>query len=109
MFAAIYVRMPLGMLVAIRHFRAGQRPSCSSAPCRQRSSQYCVSRLPKTAAGAVHQPEETIEGATGDLVCGIAFMMIAGARMIPFVGYGPLFVLGLLRWPGICGDLLNRG
>jgi phosphatidate cytidylyltransferase len=53
-------------------------------------------------------PKKTIEGAIGGFIFATAFMILAGARMLPAVGYGPLFVLGVLVVGlGICGDLFE--
>ena len=109
-FAAIYVGMPLGMLVAIQTLQGWSATLLLLGTIVvSDSSQYYVGRLlgRRPLAPSI-SPKKTIEGAIGGLVCGIAFMMIAGARMIPFVGYGPLFVLGLLVVGlGICGDLFE--
>jgi len=42
------------------------------------------------------------------VICASAFMVLVGARTLPFVGYGPLLILGLLVVGlGICGDLFE--
>jgi phosphatidate cytidylyltransferase len=107
-FAAVYVGMPLGMLVAIHTLQGWSATLLLLGTIVvSDSSQYYVGRmLGKRPLAPSISPKKTIEGAIGGLVVATAFMILAGARMLPSVGYGPLFVLGVLVVGlGICGDL----
>jgi phosphatidate cytidylyltransferase len=109
-FAAIYVGMPLGMLVAIQALQGSAATLLLLGTIVvSDSSQYYVGRmLGRRPLAPTISPKKTIEGAIGGVVCATAFMIFAGARMLPFVGYGPLLVLGLLVVGlGICGDLFE--
>jgi phosphatidate cytidylyltransferase len=73
------------------------------------SAQYYTGRLfgRRPLAPAI-SPKKTIEGAIGGVIFGTAFLTIVGALVLPFSGYGPLIVLGLLIVSlGICGDLFE--
>jgi phosphatidate cytidylyltransferase len=109
-FAAVYVGMPLGMLAAIQTLQGWAATLLLLGTIVvSDSSQYYVGRmLGRRPLAPAISPKKTIEGAIGGIVCGTAFMVLAGARMLPFVGYGPLLVLGLLVVAlGICGDLFE--
>jgi phosphatidate cytidylyltransferase len=110
LFAAVYVGMPLGLLVAIQALQGWPASLLLLGTIVvSDSSQYYVGRLfgRRPLAPSI-SPKKTIEGAIGGLICATAFMVLAGAKMLPFAGYGPLFVLGLLvAGLGICGDLFE--
>jgi phosphatidate cytidylyltransferase len=109
-FGAIYVGMPLGMLVAIQTLQGSTATLLLLGTIVvSDSSQYYVGRmLGRRPLAPTISPKKTIEGAIGGVVCATAFIIFAGAKMLPFVGYGPLFVLGLLVVGlGICGDLFE--
>ena len=109
-FAAVYVGMPLGMLVAIQALQGWSATLLLlGAIVVSDSSQYYAGRMfgRRPLAPSI-SPKKTVEGAVGGVVLATAFMVLAGAKMLPFVGYGPLFVLGLLVVGlGICGDLFE--
>jgi phosphatidate cytidylyltransferase len=109
-FAAVYVGMPLGMLVAI-HTLQGWTATLLllGTIVVSDSSQYYVGRmLGRRPLAPSISPKKTIEGAIGGVICASAFMVLVGARTLPFVGYGPLLILGLLVVGlGICGDLFE--
>ena len=109
-FGAVYVGMPLGMLVAIQAMQ-GWRASLLliGTVVVSDSAQYYSGRMfgRRPLAPAI-SPKKTVEGAVGGVVCGTAVMVLVGAQALPFVGFGPLFVLGLLVvMLGICGDLFE--
>jgi phosphatidate cytidylyltransferase len=109
-FGAIYVGMPLGMLVAIQALQGWSATVLLLGTIVvSDTSQYYVGRmLGKRPLAPSISPKKTIEGALGGLVCASAFMVLAGARMLPFVGYRPLVVLSVLVVGlGICGDLFE--
>jgi phosphatidate cytidylyltransferase len=109
-FGAVYVGMPLGMLVAVQALQSWPATLLLLGTIVvSDSSQYYVGRMfgRRPLAPAI-SPKKTIEGAIGGLIFGTAFMVFAGAKMLPFTGYVPLFVLGILVVGlGICGDLFE--
>jgi len=109
-FAAVYVGMPLGMLVAV-HALLGWRATLLliGTVVVSDSMQYYTGRLlGRHPLAPAISPKKTIEGAIGGVVFGTAFMTIVGAQVLPFSGYGPLVTLGLLVvMLGICGDLFE--
>jgi phosphatidate cytidylyltransferase len=109
-FAAVYVGMPLGMLVAV-HALLGWRATLLliATVVVSDSMQYYTGRLlGRHPLAPAISPKKTIEGAVGGVVFGTAFMTLVGAQVLPFSGYGPLVTLGLLVVIlGICGDLFE--
>jgi phosphatidate cytidylyltransferase len=109
-FGAIYVGMPLGMLVAIQALQgASATLLLLGTIVVSDSSQYYVGRtFGRRPLAPSISPKKTIEGAIGGVVIATAFMVLVGGRLLPFVGYGPLIVLGILVVGlGICGDLFE--
>ena len=109
-FSAVYIGMPLGMLVAV-HGLLGWPATLLliGTVAVSDSMQYYTGRLfgRRPLAPAI-SPKKTIEGAVGGVLFGTVFMTAVGARVLPFSGYGPLIVLGLLVVVfGICGDLFE--
>jgi len=109
-FAAVYIGLPLGMLVAVQALRGWPATLLLIGTIVvSDSAQYYTGRLfgRRPLAPAI-SPKKTIEGAIGGVIVGTAFMTVAGARVLPFSGLGPLIVLGLLVVIlGICGDLFE--
>jgi len=109
-FGAVYVGAPLGLLVAIQALQ-GWRATLLllGTIVVSDSAQYYSGRLfGRLPLAPTISPKKTVEGAVGGMVCGTAFMALAGARVLPFVGFFPLLVLGLLVVGlGICGDLFE--
>lgn len=110
LFAAAYIGMPLGMLVAV-HSRFGWPATLLliGTVVVSDSAQYYSGRLlGRHALAPAISPKKTIEGAIGGLVFGTAFMTIAGARVLPSSTAAPLVGLGLfVVVVGICGDLFE--
>jgi phosphatidate cytidylyltransferase len=109
-FGAVYVGMPLGMLVAVQALQ-GWRATLLliGTIVVSDSAQYYLGRAfgRRPLAPAI-SPKKTLEGAVGGVICATAFMMVAGVRVLPSAGLGQLLVLGLLVVIlGICGDLFE--
>ena len=109
-FAAVYLGMPLGMLVAV-HALLGWRATLLliGTVVVSDSMQFYTGRLlGRHPLAPALSPKKTIEGAIGGVVFGTAFMTLVGAQVLPFSGYGSLVTLGLLVVIlGICGDLFE--
>jgi phosphatidate cytidylyltransferase len=109
-FGAVYVGMPLGMLVAIQALQGWTATLLLLGTIVvSDSAQYYVGRtVGKRPLAPSISPKKTIEGAIGGLICAGVFMVVLGARLLPFVGYQPLIVLSVLVVGlGICGDLFE--
>jgi phosphatidate cytidylyltransferase len=110
LFAAVYIGMPLGMLVAVHSLRSWQSTLLLIGTIVVSDSmQYYTGRLlgRRPLAPAI-SPKKTVEGAIGGVIFGTAFLALVGARVLPFSGYGSLVVLGVLVVVfGICGDLFE--
>jgi phosphatidate cytidylyltransferase len=110
LFAAVYIGMPLGMLVAVHSLREWPATLLLIGTIVVSDSmQYYTGRvLGRHPLAPAISPKKTIEGAIGGVIFGTAFMTLVGARVLPFSGYGQLIVLGLLVVVfGICGDLFE--
>jgi phosphatidate cytidylyltransferase len=109
-FAAVYIGMPLGMLVAV-HSLLGWPATLLliGTVAVSDSMQYYTGRLlGRHSLAPAISPKKTVEGAVGGVIFGTVFMTMVGARVLPFSGYGPLITLGLLVVVlGICGDLFE--
>jgi len=109
-FAAVYIGMPLGMLVAV-HGLLGWSATLLliGTVVVSDSMQYFTGRLlGRHPLAPAISPKKTIEGAIGGVVFGTVFITLVGARVLPFSGYAPLIILGLLVVVlGICGDLFE--
>ena len=110
-FAAAYIGMPLGMLVAVQD-RLGWPATLLliGTVAVSDSMQYYTGRLlGRHPLAPTISPKKTIEGAIGGVIFGTVFMALLGSRvLLPFTGYGPLVILGLLVVVfGICGDLFE--
>jgi phosphatidate cytidylyltransferase len=110
-FAAVYIGMPLGMLVAVQD-RLDWRATLLliGTVAVSDSMQYYTGRLlGRHPLAPTISPKKTIEGAIGGVVFGTIFMAAIGSYvLLPFTGYLPLVILGLLVVVfGICGDLFE--
>jgi len=109
-FAAVYIGMPLGMLVAVHGLRGWPATLLLiGTVVVSDSMQYYSGRLfGRHPLAPAISPKKTLEGAVGGVISGTAFMTVAGARALPFSGFAPLIVLGVLVVVlGICGDLFE--
>lgn len=109
-FAAVYIGMPLGMLVAV-HARFGWAATLLlvGTVVLSDSSQYYVGRwLGRRALAPSISPGKTVEGAVGGVLFGTAFMAMVGPLALPSVAVAPFVGLGLFTvLMGICGDLFE--
>jgi len=109
-FAAVYVGLPLGLLVAVHAARGWQATLLLvAAIVVSDSSQYYTGRLlGRHPLAPAISPKKTVEGAIGGLVVGTAFMVLAGTRALPAAGPAALAGLGVfVVVMGIAGDLFE--
>jgi phosphatidate cytidylyltransferase len=109
-FGAVYIGLPLGMLVAV-HARRGWPATLlliGTVVVSDTMQYYCGRVFGRRPLAPAISPKKTIEGAIGGVIFGTAFMAIVGARVLPFSGWVPLIVLGVLVVVlGIGGDLFE--
>jgi phosphatidate cytidylyltransferase len=108
--AAVYIGMPLGMLVAVHALRGWPATLLLLGTIVVSDSmQFYTGRLlGRHPLAPAISPKKTIEGAIGGVIFGTVFMTLIGARVLPLSGYGQLVVLSLLVVVfGICGDLFE--
>ena len=108
--AAVYIGMPLGMLVAVHSLRGWPATLLLLGTIVVSDSmQYYTGRLlGRHPLAPAISPKKTIEGAIGGVIFGTVFITLLGMRVLPFSGYGQLIMLGLLVVVfGICGDLFE--
>jgi len=109
-FGAVYIGMPLGLLVAIQALQ-GWRATLLliGTIVVSDSAQYYSGRLfGRRPLAPTISPKKTIEGAVGGGVCGTAFVTLAGLRVFPSAAIQQLLILGVLVVAlGICGDLFE--
>lgn len=105
-----YIGMPFGMLVAI-HAVGGRMATLlliATVIVSDTAQYYSGRAFGKRPLAPAISPKKTIEGAIGGVIFGTAFLTIVGALVLPFSGYAPLVILGLLVVVlGICGDLFE--
>jgi phosphatidate cytidylyltransferase len=108
--ASLYIGVPLGLLVAL-HARYGWRATVLlvGTIALSDSAQYYSGRtFGRHLLAPVISPKKTIEGAIGGVVVGTLVMVVAGARLVPFVETMHLVALGLIVVVlGILGDLFE--
>ena len=107
---AVYIGMPLGMLVAGQVVAGWQATLVLiGTVVVSDSAQYYTGRAfgRRPLAPAI-SPKKTIEGAIGGVVFGILFMTIAGRVVFPFLGVPARATLGaVIVVLGILGDLFE--
>jgi phosphatidate cytidylyltransferase len=109
-FGAVYVGMPLGLLVAV-HALQGWRATLlllGTVVVSDTAQYYTGRSLGRRPLAPSISPHKTIEGAIGGVIAGPAFMALVGPVALSSAGSGPLLVVGLLVVGlGICGDLFE--
>jgi phosphatidate cytidylyltransferase len=108
--AAVYIGMPLGMLVAVQALR-GWRATLLllGTIVVSDSAQYYTGRaFGRRPLAPTISPKKTIEGAIGGLIFGTAFFALASSYVLPDAQLAATLVLGLLMVAlGISGDLFE--
>ena len=109
-FAAIYVGMPLGLLVAL-HARYGSSVTLlliATVAVSDTAQYYTGRTFGRRPLAPAISPKKTVEGALGGVVFGTLFVAMAGVRTLPAVSIAQLAGLGGVAVAlGICGDLFE--
>ena len=108
--AAVYIGMPLGMLVAVQALR-GWRATLlllGTIVVSDTAQYYTGRAFGRRPLAPTISPKKTIEGAIGGLVVGTSFFAAAASYVMPDAPLVATLVLGLLIVVfGICGDLFE--
>jgi phosphatidate cytidylyltransferase len=108
--APIYVGAPLGMLVGVQAI-GGWRASLLlvTLVIVSDSAQYYSGRaFGRHPLAPTISPKKTVEGFIGGLVCGTAFMTVAGSNLFPSASRLSLAAVGAsIVVLGVCGDLFE--
>ena len=109
-FGAVYVGMPLGLLVAIHalHGWPATLLLLGTIVVSDSAQLYSGRLFGRRRLAPSISPHKTVEGAVGGVICATGFILLAGPTALPSAGFGSLLVLGLLVVvAGICGDLFE--
>jgi phosphatidate cytidylyltransferase len=108
--APAYIGAPLGALVVVQA-KAGWQATLMLVALvivSDSAQYYCGRMFGRRPLAPAISPKKTIEGAVGGLVCGMAFMLLAGPWLFPSDGLLALGALGAAVVVfGICGDLFE--
>lgn len=109
-FAALWIGMPLGTLVAIRHFASAETlmPLIFTVVVSDSAQYYTGRAFGRRPLSPAISPKKTVEGALGGLVFAVPAMMWAGSYFLPGVGPAWLALLGAaVAVLGMTGDLFE--
>jgi phosphatidate cytidylyltransferase len=108
--APVYIGLPLGCLVGV-HAIAGREAVVlliATVVVSDTAQYYTGRAVGRTPLAPRHSPSKTIEGAVGGLVCGPAFLAVAGTYWLPELSAVRLVALGVgVVAAGITGDLFE--
>ncbi|HEX5108289.1 MAG TPA: phosphatidate cytidylyltransferase [Vicinamibacterales bacterium] len=108
--APIYIGAPLGSLVVVQ-VKGGWQATLllvALVIVSDSAQYYCGRMFGRHPLAPSISPKKTIEGAVGGLVFGMAFMVLAGSRLLPAASLLSVAALGAaIVVLGICGDLFE--
>lgn len=109
-FAALWIGVPLGTVVAVRSFGGAEAvlPLIFTIVVSD-SGQYFAGRaFGRHALSPLISPKKTIEGAVGGMVLAVPAMVWSGSKFLPGVGWEWLALLGAaIAVLGMTGDLFE--
>lgn len=109
-FAALWIGMPLGTIVAVRQFAGPEAvlPLIFTIVVSD-SGQYYVGRaFGKRKLSPLISPKKTVAGAVGGMVLAVPAMVWSGMRFLPGIGWEWLALLGAaIAVLGMTGDLFE--
>jgi phosphatidate cytidylyltransferase len=109
-FAALWIGVPLGTIVAVREFAgAGAVLPLIFTIVVSDSAQYYAGRaFGRHALSPLISPKKTVEGAVGGMLLAVPAMVWSGSRFLPAVGWEWLALLGAaVAVLGMTGDLFE--
>jgi len=109
-FAALWLGLPLGAVVAIRQFGGPEMllPLIFTLVVSDSAQYYAGRAFGRRKLSPLISPKKSVEGAIGGMVFAIPAMMWSGSHFLPAVGYGWLAMLGAaIAVLGMTGDLFE--
>jgi len=109
-FAALWIGVPLGTLVAIRYATSAETlmPLIFTVVVSDSAQYYTGRAFGRHPLSPAISPKKTIEGAIGGMVFAVPAMMWAGSYFLPGVGLAWLALLGAaIAVLGMTGDLFE--
>jgi len=109
-FAALWIGIPLGTIVAIREFGGAEMvlPLIFTIVVSDSAQYYAGRAFGRRTLSPLISPKKTVEGAIGGLVFAIPAMVWAGSRFLPLIAWPWLALLGAaVAALGMTGDLFE--
>ena len=109
-FAALWIGIPLGTIVAVRRFGGAEAvlPLIFTIVVSDSAQYYAGRAFGRHALSPLISPKKTVEGAAGGLVFAVPAMIWSGSRFLPGVGWEWLAMLGAaIAVLGMTGDLFE--
>ena len=109
-FAALWIGLPLGTIVAVRAFAGSEAvlPLIFTIVVSDSAQYYAGRAFGRRKLSPLISPKKTVEGAIGGMVLGIPAMIWSGSRFLPGVGWEWLAMLGAaIAVLGMAGDLFE--
>lgn len=109
-FAALWIGMPLGTIVALRAYAGAEAvlPLIFTIVVSDSGQYYAGRTFGRRALSPLISPKKTVEGAIGGLLLAVPAMVWSGSRFLPGVGWEWLALLGAaVAVLGMTGDLFE--
>ena len=109
-FAALWIGIPLGTLVAVRKFASAETllPLILTIVVSDSGQYYAGRMFGRHKLSPLISPKKTVEGAIGGIVLAIPAMIWSGSYFLPGVGWPWLALLGAaIAVLGMTGDLFE--
>lgn len=109
-FAALWIGMPLGTIVAVRQFAGPEAvlPLIFTIVVSDSGQYYAGRAFGKRKLSPLISPKKTVAGAVGGMVLAVPAMVWSGMRFLPGIGWEWLALLGAaIAVLGMTGDLFE--
>lgn len=109
-FAALWIGVPLGTIVALRQFAGAESvlPLIFTIVVSDSAQYYAGRTFGRRPLSPLISPKKTVEGAIGGMVFAVPAMVWSGSRFLPGVGWEWLAMLGAaIAVLGMTGDLFE--
>ena len=109
-FAALWIGMPLGTIVAVRQFAGPEAvlPLIFTIVVSDSGQYYAGRAFGKRKLSPLFSPKMTVAGAVGGMVLAVPAMVWSGMRFLPGIGWEWLALLGAaIAVLGMTGDLFE--
>lgn len=109
-FPALWIGVPLGAIVALRHFGSPETllPLIFTIVVSDSAQYYTGRAFGRRPLSPAISPKKTVEGALGGMVFAVPAMVWSGSHFLPGVGWAWLALLGAaIAVLGMTGDLFE--